>query len=58
VELQLPEDTDPTGALILLRRPDMATGIEIAPGGTGRLERARVTAQIADQRLVLETVPE
>jgi hypothetical protein len=58
VELPLPEDGVATPALIVLRRPDMATGVEIAPGGTASLERARVTAQISEGRLVLEAAPE
>jgi hypothetical protein len=57
-ELLLPEDVDATEALIVLRRPDMTTGVEIAPGGTGLLERAQVTARIAGRRLMLEAVPE
>lgn len=58
VDPQLPEDADPSGALILLRHPDTVTDVEIVPGGSGGLEGARVTAQIAYHRLVLETAPE
>ena len=58
VELPLPDEAATLQALILLRRPDMATGIEIAPGGTARLDQARVSARILEGRLVLETSPE
>lgn len=58
VELPLPEDIDTADARILLRRPNMATVMEIAPGATGNLDRARVTAQITEGRLVLETTRE
>lgn len=58
VELPLPEDVDATEAVILLHRPDEASIVEITPGGSARLERARVTAQVAEGRLILETVPD
>jgi hypothetical protein len=58
VELPLPDDVDTSNARILLRRPDMTTAIDAAPGDTSRLDRARVTARFAEGRLVLEAEPE
>ncbi len=58
VELPLPDDVDTRQARILLRRPDMTTSIETAPGDTSSLDRARVRARFADRQLILEAEAE
>lgn len=57
-EVALPEGLDATSSRIVLRRPETATVIEVAPGGTAQLDRARVSAWIGDRTLVLQAEPE
>ncbi|MBR0670577.1 hypothetical protein [Neoroseomonas soli] len=53
-DVPLPEGLDANRARILLRRPETATAIEVGPGGTAQLDRARISARISNGTLVLE----
>jgi hypothetical protein len=57
-DVPLPEGVDADRARILLRRPETATAIQLEPGGTAQLDRARVSARIGNGTLVLEAGPE
>lgn len=55
-ELPLPDGIDAARGRLLLRRPETATSVDLAPGGTATLDGARVTSTIGNGVLVLEAV--